>query len=493
MQIRRLLKHGWQGIYQVTLGRLRLRQRLLMMLLLLVMVAVGISFYSEYTIHKQMLETEINDDINIITMLLASSLQFRDGRPFLPYDPRRSPLSGRIFGDEQVRFRIVQLSLDDSSPNDPRVLVQGGGSFPAASTPSVWVRARADTVWHVTSLWLDNQPDELLFTREPTRSFNNTLNSTNATALRLDIALEVSDRYDRLAVYLQRELLVFPIILGVTALLAWWLVQKTLEPLAKLTTATQQLQRQRFPEPLPVTSEHDEIGILTSNFNAMVAEVRGMLERERSFTRYASHELRTPLSTLKAQLEALELDLLPPEQVMPSLQHALSDIEIILAALLQLSRLEKPRLEPLPLRDVIGQLEHQFATNQHVIARDRLQVHTLPDVWLLSHSDLLNQVLANLISNALKYSGDAVDIAACAYDTNVTVSVRDYGGGVPEDLLSKLTTPFFRVQGSRAKGLGLGLALSEHIVRSLEGTLTFANIEGGFVARVTLPLYDEPS
>ena len=182
--------------------------------------------------------------------------------------------------------------------------------------------------------------------------------------MRVDIALEVSERYAGLAAYLRRELLVMPVTFLITALLAGWLVQQTLEPLAKLTEATRQLQRQRFPEPLPVTSEHDEIGMLTANFNAMVAEVRGMLERERSFTRYASHELRTPLSTLKAQLEALELGLIPAEQVMPTMQHALADTETILGALLQLSRLEKPRLEPLPLRDVIGQLEQQLASDQ---------------------------------------------------------------------------------------------------------------------------------
>jgi signal transduction histidine kinase len=259
--------------------------------------------------------------------------------------------------------------------------------------------------------------------------------------------------------------------------------------------------------------------MLTANFNAMVAEVRGMLERERSFTRYASHELRTPLSTLKAQLEALELGLMPPEQVMPTMQHALADTETILGALLQLSRLEQPRLEPLPLSDVMGQLE------QH-IENDRVRFHMPADVWLLSHSDLLNQVLSNLINNALKYSDGHVDVCANQQaDTRaeaVTISVRDYGAGVPEDVLAKLTTPFFRVQGSRAKGWGLGLALSEHIVRSLGGEITFGNVSAkdnvyaednvyakdveaerdavsaasygvieGFVARVTLPLYDE--
>ena len=112
-------------------------------------------------------------------------------------------------------------------------------------------------------------------------------------------------------------------------------------------------------------------------------------------------------------------------------------------------------------------------------------------------------MLSNLISNALKYSCDAVVVSACAQQSTVTVSVRDYGKGVPEDLLAKLTTPFFRVQGNRAKGLGLGLALSEHIIRSLGAEMTFCNIKpshkssddeqdanGGFLAQVTLPLYE---
>lgn len=493
----------YRGVYQATLGRLGLRQRLLVMLLSLVVVAIGISFYSEYTIHREMLEAEIADDVQTVSSLLLSSLEFRDGQPFLPFDPRRSPLNERVFGEERVRFRIVQVSVSDA----PRVLVQGGGNFPEPSVLSLWARARADSVWHVTTLWLDQtrtlQPEPLL--QEGI--------STPANAIRVDIALEVSERYAGLAAYLQRELLVLPLTFVITALLAWWLVRQILEPLAKLTEATRQLQRQRFPEPLPVASEHDEIGMLTANFNVMVAEVRGMLERERSFTRYASHELRTPLSTLKAQLEALELGLMPPEQVMPTMQHALADTETILGALLQLSRLEQPRLEPLPLSGVMGQLEQQVAT-------DRIRFHIPADIWLLSHHDLLSQVLSNLISNALKYSDGHIDVCVQQADpqvdvNTVTISVRDYGAGVPEEVLAKLTTPFFRVQGSRAKGWGLGLALSEHIVRSLDGEITFGNVYAnnvyakdaeaeryavsdaaygvveGFVAQITLPLYDE--
>lgn len=485
------LRHGWQRVYRVTLGRLSLQQRLLVLLLTLVVVAIGISFYSEYTIHREMLEAEIADDVETVSSLLLSSLEFRDGQPFLPFNPRRSPLNERVFGKEQVRFRIVHVSLSDA----PRVLVQGGGTFPTPSVPPLlWQRARADTVWHITTLWLDQAR-----TLQPEPLFQAGM-STPADAIRVDIAVEVSERYADLAAYLRQELVVMPLTFLITALLAWWLVQQTLEPLAKLTEATRQLQRQRFPEPLPVASEHDEIGMLTANFNAMVAEVRGMLERERSFTRYASHELRTPLSTLKAQLEALELGLMPLEQVMPTMQHALADTETILGALLQLSRLEQPRLEPLPLSDVMGQLE------QH-IENDRVRFHMPADVWLLSHSDLLNQVLSNLISNALKYSDGHVDVCANQQaDTRaetVSISVRDYGAGVPEDVLAKLTTPFFRVQGSRAKGWGLGLALSEHIVRSLGGEITFSNVYAddvaadtkraaeGFLAQVMLPLYRE--
>jgi signal transduction histidine kinase len=146
-------------------------------------------------------------------------------------------------------------------------------------------------------------------------------------------------------------------------------------------------------------------------------------------------------------------------------------------------------------------------------------------VWLLSHSDLLTQVLSNLLSNALKYSCGAVEVSVYVQDgqgqiqnqqaqnqqaqnqqaqnqqaqNTVTVNVRDYGEGVPDAVLTKLTTPFFRVQDNRAKGWGLGLALSEHIVRSLEGEITFHNLHAdsatetarGFLAQVTLPLYDE--
>ena len=348
--------------------RPNLRQRLTMVIVGMVAAAIGIGFYVEYSMHRQMIEADISM-VEAIARFLLTVVQYRDGQPVVPYSPEQSRSRVRLLNDEQTRFRIAPLpSGEDMAslrrvPSATEVVIQAGGRFPdLPADTSIWQQARANDVWYIAHFVISEQHSLPLSLENwysqhssawqaapsllPSASPQSVTSSDRATAAaalwRLDIALEVSQRQARLASYAQRELINLPLTLLVTALLVWWFVERTLRPLAQLTEATQQMQRQRFPEPLAVLSQHDEVGMLTSNFNAMLHVLQNMQGRERSFTRYASHELRTPLSTLKAQLEAVELEL-PPDQSMPVMKQALGDIEAILAALLQLSRLEAPR------------------------------------------------------------------------------------------------------------------------------------------------------
>ena len=125
-------------------------------------------------------------------------------------------------------------------------------------------------------------------------------------------------------------------------------------------------------------------------------------------------------------------------------------------------------------------------------SQQRLQLQ-LPspqeDIWVLAHADLLSQALGNLVSNALKYSQADVYVYAQTQGEMLELCVRDYGAGVPAQALHQLTTPFFRLRNHQTKGLGLGLALSEHIVHSLAGSLHFCNQDDGFIASIRLPRY----
>ncbi len=280
------------------------------------------------------------------------------------------------------------------------------------------------------------------------------------------------------------DLLDLPLFFLLALVVAWSLTRFALRPVRELTQAAQAMAGQYSPTPMPVPPGDDELSQMARSFNQMQTSVQALLERERAFTRYASHELRTPLSTFKVQLEALELGLSPTEAVVPVLERNVTRMEEVLATLLALARSgernpERASLQPL-LRDLLASLAPE--------ARARIRIHCqLRQNIKVADARLVVQAVRNLLENALRYSTGEVVFTVAARGQALLLSVRDFGPGVPENALERLTQPFYR-RGNHRESLGLGLALVESISRSLSGRLELKNVSPGLEVRLTLPL-----
>lgn len=301
---------------------------------------------------------------------------------------------------------------------------------------------------------------------------------------RLEIARPTSSAEQLVLNELFLDLLDLPLFFLLALIVAWSLTRFALRPVRELTRAARAMAGQLSPTPMPVPPGDDELSQMARSFNQMQTSVQNLLERERAFTRYASHELRTPLSALKVQLEALTLGLSPAEQVAPVLKRNVARMEEMLAALLALARsselqTEEVSLQPL-LRDLLASLPPEAQT------RIRLPCQLEPNVKLAG-AHLAVQAVRNVLENALRYSSGEVVFCAEVREGAVRLSVRDFGSGVSEDALRRLTQPFYR-RGHHRESLGLGLALVESISRSLAGKLELKNAFPGLEARLTLPL-----
>jgi len=281
------------------------------------------------------------------------------------------------------------------------------------------------------------------------------------------------------------DLLDLPLFFALAWGVAWLLSRFALRPVRELTWASREMARQHFPEPITVPPGGDELSQMAGSFNLMRDAIESLLERERAFTRYASHELRTPLSALKVQVESLDLGLVPPEKAVPALERNILRMEAVLAALLALARTGERDPEPTTLQPLIQDLLLSFPPELR--ARVTFRDETGQPVRV-ADARLVFQALRNLLENALRYSGGPVTLAAEVAGPSVTVRIRDRGPGVPDELLGKLTKPFFRL-GKHSESLGLGLALVESIVRSLGGKLELNNTGDGLEATLSLPLY----
>jgi signal transduction histidine kinase/HAMP domain-containing protein len=225
-----------------------------------------------------------------------------------------------------------------------------------------------------------------------------------------------------------------------------------------------------------------------------VTEERQIQRAKAEFIANASHELKTPLTALSGYLEMLEdeKDGQVRAEFLKDMRSQTERLHNLARTLLDLSRLDANaitfRKEEVDLEEVLHELRRDFGyTGRPVNVRVDEEV---PPV--ATDPTQLHRMLAILLDNALKYSGEEapVDLSLSRDDGVAVISVTDRGCGIPEAEIPHIFDRFYRAQGSsRADGTGLGLALAREIMDHLGGEIRVQSRPGaGSTFSVTLPL-----
>jgi len=314
----------------------------------------------------------------------------------------------------------------------------------------------------------------------------------------------------------------FRAVLGIVTLLivivaltgGWLATQSALFPIRRLALAVQRIIRTgRTDARVPLDGSGDAIDELTSLFNTMLDKIEGLVTAMRGALDNVSHDLRTPLTRLRGTAE-LALASPPsggPGQLLDRYREALADcveesdrVLVMLDTLMDISEAESGTMqlqrEPVALADVVARavdLYHDVAEAKGValhvggLAPASAEA-TAGDVVVIADRTRLEQVAANLIDNAVKYtpSGGRVDVDVRREEDGALLRVRDTGPGIPADELSRIFDRLFRGDKSRAeRGLGLGLSLVKAVVEAHGGTVAVVSEPGrGSVFTVSLPL-----
>jgi len=229
------------------------------------------------------------------------------------------------------------------------------------------------------------------------------------------------------------------------------------------------------------------------------------LERTREeFVANVSHELRTPLSLIKGYVETL-LDGAKdnPEvatKFLQTIQRNSERLQFLIEDLLTISELESGRLkmnlQSVRLRALVDRVLEDFKT-QADAQRVELK-NNVPDVAARADSERLQQVLGNLVGNAIKYgrADGHVDVSGrLANGTTIELCVQDDGPGIPPEALERVFERFYRVDKARSReqgGTGLGLSIVKHIVQSHGGKVWAKSELGkGAAFYFTLPAKQE--
>ncbi|ANS76466.1 PAS domain-containing sensor histidine kinase [Paenibacillus yonginensis] len=239
-----------------------------------------------------------------------------------------------------------------------------------------------------------------------------------------------------------------------------------------------------------------------------VTEQEKLDTARREFVANVSHELRTPLTTIKSYTEALEDGALEHPELGPRFVHVIQNeterMIRLVTDLLHLSRLDSKeaslRKQQTDLREMLEDVEDRFAfqmkqkgITSHIQLEDEID-----PVWM--DRDQIDQVLDNLVSNAMKYTpeGGAITIGAAeTEDGMVEISVEDNGIGIPKKDLSRIFERFYRVDKARSRnmgGTGLGLSIAREIVMAHGGKIElYSELTKGTKVTFTLPIRSEGS
>ncbi|HZY45461.1 MAG TPA: ATP-binding protein, partial [Anaerolineae bacterium] len=286
-----------------------------------------------------------------------------------------------------------------------------------------------------------------------------------------------------------RLVLATAIALILSGTMSWWLSRAITRPVRQLTAAADAVAVGRFDQWVSVQS-HDELGRLGRTFNDMTTRLQSARKMQIDFVADVSHELRTPLTSIKGTIETLRSgavdDLGVRDQFLETVEAETDRLIRLVSDLLVLSRADSAALnlrrESIDLGQLIRAVTNRLA-DQAAMHQIKLQVSIDPDMPLVSaDADRIEQVLLNLLDNALKYSPlDRTVTIHLAAETNrsVMVQVRDEGRGISAADLDRIGQRFYRADKSRARGgHGLGLAIAQSLIQAHGGRLWLESKEG---------------
>ncbi len=262
----------------------------------------------------------------------------------------------------------------------------------------------------------------------------------------------------------------------------WWLMKKSLAPVAGLTLAAEKISAHNLSERLPRTRSGDEFDRLTVVFNDMLARLDDSFNRIREFTLHASHELKTPLTVLCGETETALRDasLSPAERErFVSQLDELQRLTRIVDGLTLLAKADAGqvtlKLEPVRLDELV---RDNFADAQILAESQGIQVEltSCEEITVRGDRHRLRQLLLNLADNAVKYNqpqGEVV-MKLQRLPGMAEFSITNTGPGIPPESLPRVFDRFYRgdpAHGTEVEGCGLGLSIARWIVSAHTGTI----------------------
>ena len=282
-------------------------------------------------------------------------------------------------------------------------------------------------------------------------------------------------------------------IMGAAVLLCYWLAFHLTSPVRALQKAVERFGKGDLRARVGST-RRDKLGQLARTFDRMAERTETLLAAERRLLLDISHELRSPLARLGVAVESArsggEL-----ESNLNRIQKESDRLNSLVGQLLQVTRAEgdPSSLRKNPVRlDVLVQ---QLVEESKIEAEARgcsLTFEKREPVTVEGDPELLRRAVENVIRNAIRHSPREapVEVTVARHNGRAMVDIRDYGPGAPEEALTRIFDPFYRVENDRGRtsgGIGLGLSIARRAIELHKGSIRAKNAGPGLEVELELP------
>ncbi len=285
-------------------------------------------------------------------------------------------------------------------------------------------------------------------------------------------------------------------IIVIVLLLSKALARKITTPLSQLTEASKRFAEGEFDKRID-ENYIGELGTLAASFNDMCHSLLQHEKMKDQFISSISHELRTPLTSIKGWGETLlGGDLNDREETQQGMQIITSETERLIALveeLLDFSRMNTDTFQIHPSVFLLDHLIHEMRRQfEKQLTKKQIKLETECEAGLkvMADRNRVKQVLINLLDNAIKHSPPQSTVTlSCLQDHGaLKMIVKDQGSGIRASDLPHIVSPFYK-PNDKEKGVGLGLAISKHIIELHHGKLAIESEEGkGTIVTVRIPM-----